>query len=199
MVGGGKGSCRFCGTTANTSLLAIGSVCTDPECLERSDVICDKTLPCGHACCGVKGEEKCLPCLNGCAGDDSKLKQDAEDMCMMCYTEGLAYAACIQVTIKLIFSVIACKFVRFLSVLLNFHFAVQLECGHLFHYHCCRNALTTRWSGPRILFRFMFCPLCTVSSTDCNVVQLLLFSIHYMLTHTVQYKHVHYIMHNIEF
>lgn len=98
LLGGGKGSCRFCGTTANTSLLAIGSVCTDPECLERSDVVCDKTLPCGHACCGVKGEEKCLPCLNGCAGDDSKLKQDAEDMCMMCYTEGLAYAACIQVT-----------------------------------------------------------------------------------------------------
>lgn len=99
MIGGGKGSCRFCGTTANTSLLAIGSVCTDPECLERSDVVCDKTLPCGHACCGVKGEEKCLPCLYGCAGDDSKLKQDAEDMCMMCYTEGLAYAACIQVHI----------------------------------------------------------------------------------------------------
>lgn len=99
MIGGGKGSCRFCGTTANTSLLAIGNVCTDPECLERSDVVCDKTLPCGHACCGVKGEEKCLPCLYGCAGDDSKLKQDAEDMCMMCYTEGLAYAACIQVRI----------------------------------------------------------------------------------------------------
>jgi E3 ubiquitin-protein ligase MYCBP2 len=98
VVGGGKGSCRFCGTTANTSLLAIGSVCTDPECLERSDVVCDTTLPCGHACCGVKGEEKCLPCLYGCAGDDSKLKQDAEDMCMMCYTEGLAYAACIQVS-----------------------------------------------------------------------------------------------------
>ena len=97
-LGGGKGSCRFCGTTANTSLLAIGSVCTDLECLERSDVVCDKILPCGHACCGVKGEEKCLPCLHGCAGDDSKLKQDAEDMCMMCYTEGLSYAACIQVS-----------------------------------------------------------------------------------------------------
>ena len=99
LIGGGKGSCRFCGTTANTSLLAIGSVCTDPECLERSDVVCDKTLPCGHPCCGVKDEEKCLPCLYGCAGDDSKLKQDAEDMCMMCYTEGLAYAACIQVLV----------------------------------------------------------------------------------------------------
>lgn len=96
-VGGGKGSCRFCGTTANTSLLSIGNVCTDPECLERADLVCDKTLSCGHACCGVKGEEKCLSCLYGCAGDDSKLKQDADDMCMMCYTEGLSCAACIQV------------------------------------------------------------------------------------------------------
>ena len=96
-IGGGKSACRFCGTTANTSLLAIGSVCTDPECQARSDVVCDKMLPCGHPCCGVKGEDKCLPCLYGCAGVDSKLKQDADDMCMMCYTEGLSCAACIQV------------------------------------------------------------------------------------------------------
>ena len=63
-------------------------------------MVCDKTLPCGHACCGVKGEEKCLPCLHGCAVEDTngpKLKQDADDMCMICYTEGLSCAPSIQV------------------------------------------------------------------------------------------------------
>ncbi len=40
---------------------------------------------------------------------------------------------------------------------------MQLECGHVFHYHCCRNTLTKRWSGPRITFRFMFCSICVVS------------------------------------
>ena len=96
-TGGGKGSCRFCGTTSNTGLLAIGNVCVDPECQERAGMVCDKTLSCGHICCGVKGEEKCLPCLNGCSSGDPKLKQDADDMCMICYTEGLSCAPCIQV------------------------------------------------------------------------------------------------------
>ena len=98
-TGGGKGSCRFCGTTSNTGLLAIGNVCMDPECQERAGMVCDKTLPCGHTCCGVKEEEKCLPCLLGCTSEDPKLKQDADDMCMICYTEGLSCAPCIQVTI----------------------------------------------------------------------------------------------------
>ena len=39
---GGKGSCRFCGTTSNTGLLAIGNVCVDPECQERAGMVCDR-------------------------------------------------------------------------------------------------------------------------------------------------------------
>jgi len=97
-TGGGKGACRFCSTTAGTSLQPIGYVCSDPECIQRSDDVCDKTLPCGHLCNGVRGEEDCLPCLlQGCAGTSDKLKQDADDMCMVCYTEGLSCAPCIQV------------------------------------------------------------------------------------------------------
>ena len=67
--------------------------------------MCEKTLPCGHQCGGVKGEEECLPCLHGCSppvGADTsnwdKLKQDADDMCMICYTEGLSCAPSIQVS-----------------------------------------------------------------------------------------------------
>ena len=68
-------------------------------------------------------------------GEDAPpLKQDADDMCMICYTEGLSCAP-----------------------------AIQLECGHVFHYHCCFNALSKKWSGPRITFRFMFCSICEVS------------------------------------
>lgn len=28
----GPGTCRFCGTTSNTGVLAIGNVCSDPDC-----------------------------------------------------------------------------------------------------------------------------------------------------------------------
>ena len=105
LTGAGKGACRFCGTTSNTGLLGIGNVCSDQECQERVRKVCDKTLPCGHFCCGVKGEETCLPCLHGCGSGDKavshegpRLKQDADDMCMICYTEGLSCAPCIQVS-----------------------------------------------------------------------------------------------------
>ena len=59
--------------------------------------MCNKTLACGHACSGVKGEKECLPCLHGCSPPEAKLKQDADDMCMICYTEGLSCAPCVQV------------------------------------------------------------------------------------------------------
>lgn len=61
----------------------------------------------------------------------STLKQDADDMCMICFTEALACAP-----------------------------AIQLVCGHVFHVHCTRNVLTTRWPGPRITFSFSQCPIC---------------------------------------
>ena len=75
-------------------------MCADPECQERATNVCDKTLVCGHACCGVKDEGQCLPCLHGCASSEGpKLKQDADDMCMICYTEGLSCGPCIQVCV----------------------------------------------------------------------------------------------------
>ena len=95
---GSRGKCRFCGTSSNTGLLPIGYVCSNQGCQERAQNTCDKTLSCGHMCCGVKGEEKCLPCLHGCPSEAvGKLKQDADDMCMICYTEGLSCAPVIQV------------------------------------------------------------------------------------------------------
>lgn len=106
-IGTGGGQCRFCGSTNDTGLLAIGTVCAEKDCQERAKVICTKTLSCGHPCCGVQGEEECLPCLHGCKtkqdGNEVKsklqeLKQDADDMCMICYTENLSCAPCIRVS-----------------------------------------------------------------------------------------------------
>lgn len=53
-------------------------------------------------CGGVKGEATCLPCLHGCSSDSS-LKQDADDMCMVCFTEALACAPALQVILKRLF------------------------------------------------------------------------------------------------
>ncbi|XP_042905926.1 E3 ubiquitin-protein ligase MYCBP2-like [Parasteatoda tepidariorum] len=100
-------------------------------------------LSCGHMCGGISNEISCLPCLHRC-GDVSSLKQDADDMCMICFTEALANAP-----------------------------AIQLTCGHVFHLHCCRAVLIKKWSGPRITFRFSLCPICQVPM-DHNVLKDLL-------------------------
>lgn len=52
-------------------------------------------------CGGILGEPTCLPCLHGCSGDSS-LKQDADDMCMICFTEALSCAPVLQVYQKYI-------------------------------------------------------------------------------------------------
>ncbi|XP_043928839.1 E3 ubiquitin-protein ligase MYCBP2 [Protopterus annectens] len=124
-------ACRFCGSRNGTELLAVGSVCSDSDCQEYAKAACSRTLPCGHLCGGVKNEEHCLPCLHGCDKSTSSLKQDADDMCMICFTEALSAAP-----------------------------ALQLECSHVFHLHCCRRILQNRWVGPRITFGFMACPIC---------------------------------------
>jgi E3 ubiquitin-protein ligase MYCBP2 len=55
-------------------------------------------------------------------------------MCMICYSENLSAAP-----------------------------VIQLGCGHIYHYHCCEMALHKQWTGPRITFRFLMCPICEVS------------------------------------
>ncbi|XP_021915277.1 E3 ubiquitin-protein ligase MYCBP2-like, partial [Zootermopsis nevadensis] len=101
---------------------------------EHARNACNKLHPCGHMCGGIKGEAVCLPCLHGCSAKPT-LKQDADDMCMICFTEALSCAP-----------------------------AIQLKCGHVFHYHCCRCVLMKRWVGPRITFAFSQCPIC-----KCNI------------------------------
>ncbi|KAI5730737.1 hypothetical protein M8J76_016854 [Diaphorina citri] len=120
-----SGVCRFCGLTGTSGLLAIGNVCADPDCQEHSKNACTRFHPCGHPCHGIRGEESCLPCLYGCDQgshsnpDTRPLKQDADDMCMICFTEALACAP-----------------------------AIQLECGHVFHYHCTRSVLCPICKSP---------------------------------------------------
>ncbi|XP_076446720.1 E3 ubiquitin-protein ligase MYCBP2-like isoform X7 [Babylonia areolata] len=126
------GTCRFCGSPSSGGLLALGNVCSDPDCQNHAKEACVKTLDCGHPCGGILDEEQCLPCLHRCRpADQDVLKQDADDMCMICFTEALSAAP-----------------------------AIQLKCGHVFHLHCTRMVLEKRWVGPRITFGFSLCPIC---------------------------------------
>lgn len=148
------GRCRFCGAVGDSGLLAMGNVCADAECQEYAANICAKTKACGHPCGGVLNEPKCLPCLevvchkreNDVSDSlkEPKLTQDADDMCMICFVEALSCAP-----------------------------AIQLECGHVFHFHCCRTVLEKRWIGPRISFGFSLCPICKTDIAHTLLADLL--------------------------
>ena len=123
-------TCRFCLRQSSPEHPVMDSLCSDKECIEHSKLACTSILPCGHFCGGILNETNCLPCLHGCSGS-SGLRQDADDMCMICFTEALWPIP-----------------------------SIQLECGHVFHYQCCSKILEKRWTGPRITFGFRNCPIC---------------------------------------
>lgn len=138
-------------TAANTSRGGgaglSGQVCTGEDCQEKKAHSCNKVLPCGHVCCGIKGESECLPCLEtDCPSKDPKC--DKDEYCGICYTEGLGAAPCIK-----------------------------LKCSHVFHKACVLQKITKKWPGSRITFGFLNCPLCKVvmehSSLEAQLAPLL--------------------------
>ena len=82
-------------------------------------------------------------CFQGC---DKKagLRQDGDDMCMICFTDPLSPVP-----------------------------SIMLDCGHVFHYHCCQAILSARWAGPRISFGFIKCPICKVQMSHPALQSLL--------------------------
>jgi hypothetical protein len=108
-----KKKCRFCDSPINSidekRPLALQNICGEPECVQRGQEICQKTLQCGHNCCGYSKEMNCLDCLDDeCAGKNEQLLgQKGSDYCVICYSEALSSAPCIRV-----------------------------NCGHIFHLHC---------------------------------------------------------------
>jgi E3 ubiquitin-protein ligase MYCBP2 len=96
----------------------------DEECLARLASACGHVHPCGHLCCGVAGELEHLECL--------VCSDRADDLCSICYTEGLSRAPSLKLS----------------------------NCTHVYHAHCLKGMLEAGYGGPRITFGFCTCPLC---------------------------------------
>ena len=125
---------------------AFKEVCRSPGCIELMNKSCDKMLPCGHFCCGFKGEAQCLTCLHpDCVAKNPEVTKDktGEDYCSFCYTEGLSQAP-----------------------------SVQIKCGHIFHVDCLLERIKKRWPGPRIVFNFLSCSECNlrIEAPHCPVL-----------------------------
>jgi hypothetical protein len=86
--------CRFCSLSLTPEQAlkpsnGVRDVCSAPECQAKSLLCCDKTLPCGCACNGIRNEQTCLGCLK------HDLKVDEDEFCGICYVEALKDAPCI--------------------------------------------------------------------------------------------------------
>jgi hypothetical protein len=122
---------------------------------EYAKTACSRILSCGHPCRGIKDEDHCLPCLHRC-GKEETLKQDADDMCMICFTEALSAAPAIQVIDKssqmksfvvLLHTVFSVIFVDFQFLWIgrnwNFHWHLNswfwwlLMTSHVIYIFCC--------------------------------------------------------------
>ncbi|KAL4472349.1 hypothetical protein ABPG72_002832 [Tetrahymena utriculariae] len=128
--------CRYCneqlqGKPRNEK--AFQDICNSKECSLKLKNACNQVLNCGHPCCGIKNELKCLPCLfEKCAQDNQSLKGvTGEEYCNICFIEGLINAP-----------------------------VMRSKCGHIFHYSCLKKRLEVKWLSPRIVFNFCLCPLC---------------------------------------
>lgn len=113
--------CRYC----SKSIKSSANHCKDEDCKKRFRSSCKKVLPCSHLCFGTNEELDCSECLDESCGGKGN------EMCTICYIEGLASAPC-----------------------------VFLSCSHIYHYHCLFETLQKRWPGPRITFKFARCASC---------------------------------------
>ncbi len=116
--------------------------CKKSECQAKLVASCSKTLPCGHACYGIKNERTCLPCLHpDCEATAEALgvHQTAENECNICFCDDLGQAPCIM---------------------LNCAGENPKGARHIFHFECIKIKLEKGWNGASIDFAFLKCPLC---------------------------------------
>ncbi|CEO96492.1 hypothetical protein PBRA_005101 [Plasmodiophora brassicae] len=130
--------CRFCDAAlipgknlaTDPPAPALARCCTASECLRKRDQACLVMLDCGHPCGGVRGETNHPPCMFDDDHRPATCVQSGTDFCNICFTETLSQSP-----------------------------VVDLDCGHLFHYECCKKRLVEKWPTPQISFGFCQCPL----------------------------------------
>lgn len=168
------GSCRWCSQPCMAKMRraeSLASSCCGSDegtdlkrfppslsCAEKERRACGKRhAECGHWCGGVRGEDKCLPCLHpDCrkkatsssapppptpsASSQAQASPaaagrglpDGDEWCPICWTEPLSAAP-----------------------------AVRLVCGHVLHHHCVEAMVRKgHTGGRRLTFKSIRCPLC---------------------------------------
>jgi hypothetical protein len=82
--------CRICGRAADPETAPNGEIalltCGHPDCVRVTEGMCDHVHPCGHACVGIRGEEKHPQCPECSIGGSTCLACDKELWGSICLT-----------------------------------------------------------------------------------------------------------------
>lgn len=93
--------CRFCDEELKNGDNKELQVCKNEECQNKLKICCNKKLPCGHYCIGLKDDTECIECHNEeCVNEDDI---NDNDYCSICYVESLHACPCIKLTCGHIF------------------------------------------------------------------------------------------------
>jgi len=130
--------CRFCLDVMLEGNEAYGpafiNVCKKQDCQRLMQQSCDKILQCDHTCKGLRGEAKCLPCLDeNCVLIHEKYLENTNQdaYCEICFSSGLGDMPCVQLD----------------------------GCKHVFHFDCIAKLIREKWLTPRIVFTYLYCPV----------------------------------------
>eukprot|EP00347_Sterkiella_histriomuscorum_P011491 403372252 len=108
---------------------------------------CDRmNEKCAHFCYGTANETNCIPCIHSsCVQEHQELTFGicSKDDCLICYTDPLGSAP-----------------------------VVKMRCNHMFHEECLYKILQNKWSGNRVNFGFMNCPICSQLMESENSVKI---------------------------
>lgn len=115
---------------------------------------CNKELPCGHLCKGIKGESKCLGCFkNDCVMIDEEVALEPQDM-MNGAVPDQNNSGIIGADETLLCGMCHVKEMGREPI-------AALSCRHAFHAGCIAKRLTQKWSlNKRISFEYLKCPIC---------------------------------------
>lgn len=126
--------CRFCSTELSEKNLAQPMKII-PDCCNSAECLERRTFVC----------PKTLGCGHACCGSSdapcfpclnepcASVGQKRDDLCNICWCEELGAAP-----------------------------VLRLNCGHFFHRHCVLSTVHSKWTGSRITFGFLDCPLCKI-------------------------------------
>eukprot|EP00808_Paulinella_micropora_P024067 g519.t1 len=161
-------------------------VCLEDTCRQRALRNCRRTLACGHACSGIRGElpQDCPPCLladclfpspPGQSGGEKAARDLPNTSPSNSFAklslgenrEGLS-AATSPLSLSKQSVCVICAVADLAQAP-----CLVLRCGHIFHQHCLEKQIKLQWKGDAIHFKCCRCPLCAAWLSHPSLRELL--------------------------